>query len=179
MTLKNIVALALFLSCIARHHVLVAAASPGQFTSNTEHVSSIPNPVRIDSELARRATTAQSDGNSGASDQTGRSLTKRADPNQWSNWLGEQTCTPISKTAPTSLDQLVAVINDAGGKKQRVRAVGSGHSTSDITRTDGGVLIDPHQMAALMDIDTTTLSQGASGTSLIRAQGGILIKDLN
>ncbi|KAH8788241.1 FAD-dependent oxidoreductase [Diaporthe sp. PMI_573] len=102
-----------------------------------------------------------------------------ADTSQWSDWLGEQTCTPIAKTQPTSLDQLVATINNAGGKKQRVRAVGSGHSTSDITRTDGAILIDPHQMAAIMDFDTTTLNQRASGTNLIRVQSGILIKDLN
>lgn len=179
MALKDLVASVLFLGCVAHDYITALAALSGRPTLNTDPVSAFPDVVRIDAKLGRRTATARSDGNSGASDRTGRSPTKRADPNQWSNWLGEQTCTPISKTAPTSLDQLVSIINDAGGKKQRVRAVGSGHSTSDITRTDGGVLIDPHQMAALMDVDTTTLSQGASGTSLIRAQGGILIKDLN
>lgn len=179
MALKDLVASVLFLGCVTHNYILVAAALSGHSTSNTDPVSPSPDVVHIDAKLARRAATARSDGNSGASDQTGRSLTKRADPDQWSNWLGEQTCTPISKTAPTSLDQLVSIINDAGGKKQRVRAVGSGHSTSDITRTDGGVLIDPHQMAGVMDVDTTTLSQSASGTSLIRVQGGILIKNLN
>lgn len=151
---------------------------PDRPTANMDLKSTILD-LDIDAELVRRGVGARSDGNSGTLDHSGRSLTKMADPNQWSDWLGEQTCTPISKTQPTSLDQLVDIINDAGSKNQRVRAVGSGHSTSDITRTDGGILVDPHQMAAIMDVDTSTLNQKGSTTSLIRIQSGILIKDLN
>lgn len=175
----HLIALPLLFSTAARHYVLAAASLSGRSTVNTDPESTIPDVAHIDVEAGRRAASARSDGYSGSSEHTGRSLTKMADPNQWSDWLGEQTCTPISKTQPTSLDQLVAIINEAGGKKQRVRAVGSGHSTSDITRTDGGVLVDPHQMAAVMDIDTATLNEHASGTTLMRVQSGILIKDLN
>lgn len=158
--------------------MLAAAALPDRSTANMDLELKIPD-LDIDAELVRRGVGARSEGNSGTLDQSGRSLTKMADPNQWSDWLGEQTCTPVSKTQPTTLNQLVAIINDAGGKKQRLRAVGSGHSTSDITRTDGGILIDPHQMAAIMDVDTAALNPLGSTTSLIRVQSGILIKDLN
>lgn len=175
----DLIALALLFSNAAHHYVSAAAAVSGPPTVNTYPDTTVPDVVHVDSEVVRRAANARGDGNSGSSGHIGRSLTKMADPNQWSDWLGEQTCTPISKTRPTSLEQLVAIINDAGSKKQRVRAVGSGHSTSDITRTDGGVLIDPHDMAAMMDVDTATLNQRASGTTLMRVQSGILIKDLN
>lgn len=178
MALFNFVAVTLLISSVVSHHVLAAAALPDRLTliSNPESTSA---DAHIDVDLVRRGVGARSDENSGTSDNSGRSLTKMADPNQWSDWLGEQTCTPISKSQPTSLNQLIAIINDAGGKKQRVRAVGSGHSTSDITRTDGAILIDPHQMAAVMDVDTATLNQQGRTTSLIRIQSGILIKDLN
>lgn len=178
MALFKFVASALLTNSVVSHHVLAAAALPDRSTANLDLGSTIPD-LGLDAELVRQGVVARSDGNSGTLDHSGRSLTKMADPNQWSDWLGEQTCTPISKTQPTSLDQLVATINDAGSKKQRVRAVGSGHSTSDITRTDGGILIDPHQMAAIMDVDIATLSQRGSTASLIRVQSGILIKDLN
>lgn len=179
MALIDLFAFVLLISNVVHHHVLAAAALPGRPTVNTIPESTIPDVDNNDAELGGRVASARSDENSGSSDHIGTSLTKMADPNQWSDWLGEQTCTPISKTEPTSLDQLVAIINEAGGKKQRVRAVGSGHSTSDITRTDGGILIDPHQMAAVMEVDTATLNQRGSTTSLIRVQSGVLIKDLN
>lgn len=178
MALFTVVASALLTSSVVSHHVLAAAALPDRSTANMDLESTVLD-FDIDAELVPRGVGGRSGKNSGTLDHSGRSLTKMADPNQWSDWLGEQTCTPISKTQPTSLDQLVDIINDAGSKNQRVRAVGSGHSTSDITRTDGGILIDPHQMAAVMNVDTATLNQRGSTTSLIRVQSGILIKDLN
>lgn len=166
----------LLITHVAYYYVLAAAALSNHPAAHVQHV---PDVVGLDTELGGRAASARSDGNSGDPNHIGTSLAKKADANQWSNWLGEQTCTPISKTEPTSLEQLVAIIDDAGSKNQRVRAVGSGHSTSDITRTDGAILIDPHQMASIMDVDTATLSQSGSDTNLIRVQSGILIKDLN
>lgn len=133
----------------------------------------------MDAELGRRDATAWTDENSDYPDHISKTITERADPNQWSDWLGEQTCTPLTKAEPTSLDQLVVIINAADTGKQRVRAVGSGHSTSDITRTDDAVLVDPHQMNAVLEVDPGTLNKLGSGMSLIRVQSGILIKDLN
>lgn len=179
MALIGLVASVVLISHVLHHHVLAAAALAGRSSVNAIPESTILDVGDIDVELGRRGASPRDDGNSGSSDHIGRSLTKMADPSQWSNWLGEQTCTPNSKAQPTSLAQLVTIINEAGGKKQRVRAVGSGHSTSDITRTDGGILIDPLEMAAVMDVDAATLNQLGSTTSLIRVQSGILIKDLN
>ncbi|KAI3392030.1 hypothetical protein diail_6326 [Diaporthe ilicicola] len=167
------------MSHVANHDKIAAAGLQGHSTSSRDPGSVIPDVFRMDAELGRRAGTTRGDENPDVSDHISRTLTERADPNQWSDWLGEQTCTPIMKTQPTSLDQLVTIINDAGAKKQRVRAVGSGHSTSDITRTDGAVLVDPHQMAAVLDVDSAVLSQHGSSMSLFRVQSGILIKDLN
>ncbi|KAG8157159.1 hypothetical protein KVR01_012867 [Diaporthe batatas] len=179
MAVMGLILYALLSTCVMRDHV-VTAASPGHAKWNTVHDRTTQGIANLEADFGLRATSSRSDGDSsGPSNHLGRSLTKMANPGQWSDWLGEQTCTPIAKESPTSLEQLVSIINDAGGKRQRVRAVGSGHSTSDITRTDGGILIDPHQMDSILDVDTTALNQTGSGLNLIRVQSGILIKDLN
>lgn len=179
MAVKNFLIYAL-LSTFAAQNTVVAAATPGRPAGHAVRDRLVQRAANVDADLGRRAAPSRSDGNSGPPEHPGTSLTKMADPGQWSDWLGEQTCTPIAKTTPTSLGELVAIINDAGSKNQRVRAVGSGHSTSDITRTDGGILIDPRQMDAILDIDPATINQASGGgTNLIRVQSGILIRNLN
>lgn len=100
-------------------------------------------------------------------------------PNQWANWLDEQLCTPLTKTQPGSLAELVSVITSAGAQGQRVRAVGAGHSMSDVARTDDAVLVYMDKLAAVSDADPGTLASGAQSNNLLRVQGGIRIKDLN
>ncbi|EFD13397.1 oxidoreductase, partial [Mycobacterium tuberculosis T46] len=59
----------------------------------------------------------------------------------WSNWPGEQVCAPSAIVRPTSEAELADVIAQAAKRGERVRAVGSGHSFTDIACTDG-VMID-------------------------------------
>ncbi|POS74975.1 hypothetical protein DHEL01_v206637 [Diaporthe helianthi] len=178
MAFKDVILYAL-LGTSATQLNVAAAPSPDRPSGNILHERTPQDVANSVAELERRAASSSSDGNSGPSGHHSSTLTKMADAGQWSNWLDEQTCTPLGKTQPTSLDQIVAIINDAGSKKQRVRAVGSGHSTSDITRTDGAILVDPHQMKAFVDTNAATLNQAGSSMNLIRVQSGILIKDLN
>lgn len=100
-------------------------------------------------------------------------------PNQWANWLNEEICTPLSQTHPKALPELISIITTAGAQGQRVRAVGAGHSMSDVARTDNAVLVYPDQFTAVTDVDTSTLSALGSALSLMRVQSGIHIKDLN
>lgn len=99
--------------------------------------------------------------------------------NQWANWLGEEVCTPIKKTQPGSLEELVSIITSAGKQKQRVRAVGAGHSMSDVARTDDAVLVGPDRLAAVTDQDRSALNARGRALSLVRAGGGTRISDLN
>lgn len=100
-------------------------------------------------------------------------------PNQWANWLNEEICTPLSQTHPKDLPELISIITTAGAQGQRVRAVGAGHSMSDVARTDNAVLVYPDQFTSVTDVDTSTLSALGSTLSLMRVQSGIHIKDLN
>ncbi|KAL1889741.1 hypothetical protein Sste5346_008727 [Sporothrix stenoceras] len=65
-----------------------------------------------------------------------------ADNPTWVNCVGEQANTPLVIVKPESLQQLVAILADAHSLKQRVRAVGSGHSFSNITHSTDAVLVD-------------------------------------
>jgi L-gulono-1,4-lactone dehydrogenase len=89
---------------------------------------------------------------------------------QWRNWAGDQHCHPAVIERPRSLDELADAIGRAGVAGRRVRAVGAGHSFSDIALSDG-VLVQLDRMAQVLDVDR------ASG--LVRVQGGTTIHALN
>ncbi|HEY2217201.1 MAG TPA: D-arabinono-1,4-lactone oxidase, partial [Solirubrobacteraceae bacterium] len=88
----------------------------------------------------------------------------------WRNWTGDQSCTPAARERPRSIEQLQVALAGAGERGLRVRAVGSGHSFSDIACTDG-VQLSLDGLADVLDVDSTS--------GLVRVQGGITIDALN
>jgi len=89
---------------------------------------------------------------------------------KWSNWAGDQHCTPAAIERPSSIAEIAAALERARAHDQRVRVAGAGHSFSDIALTDGRLLrLD--RMSRLLEVDR------ASG--LVRVQGGITIHALN
>ena len=71
---------------------------------------------------------------------------------------------------PGSIEELSAAIARAGDSGQRVRAVGAGHSFSEIACSDGAqVRLD--RLSRVLDVDTSS--------GLVRAQAGITIRDLS
>jgi L-gulono-1,4-lactone dehydrogenase len=88
----------------------------------------------------------------------------------WRNWAGDERCTPARAVAPRSIEELREAVADAGERGWRVRAVGSGHSFSDIACTDGLMLSLEH-LDRVLDVDT--------GAALVRVEAGITIHDLS
>jgi L-gulonolactone oxidase len=88
----------------------------------------------------------------------------------WRNWAGDQRCAPRAVRRPASIERLAADVREAGERGLRVRAVGAGHSFSDIARTDG-MQLDLSAMNRVLDVDR------ASG--LVRVEAGITIHDLS
>ena len=84
-------------------------------------------------------------------------------PETWTNWAREQRCAPERIERPRDEDELVRVVRGA----RRLRAVGSGHSFTDIACTDG-VLVDLAQMRGVLAVD------GADVT----VEAGITLHDL-
>ncbi len=70
----------------------------------------------------------------------------------WANWAGDQRCAPTSIERPASEDELATIVVRAARQGRNVRAVGSGHSFTDIACTDG-VLVDTAAIAQLLDVD--------------------------
>jgi L-gulono-1,4-lactone dehydrogenase len=94
----------------------------------------------------------------------------RARASAWSNWTGDQSAAPRAREHPASIEQLGACLARAGERGEKVRVVGSGHSFSDIARTDG-VLISLEHMAGVLDVDRDS--------GLVRVQAGITIRELS
>jgi L-gulono-1,4-lactone dehydrogenase len=89
---------------------------------------------------------------------------------EWRNWTGDQVCRPRAIVHPSSLEQIAEAVALAGREGWRVRAVGSGHSFSDIACSEGmSIVLD--RFGELLDVDR------ASG--LVRVQGGIAIGTLS
>ncbi|MEV4626659.1 D-arabinono-1,4-lactone oxidase [Micromonospora sp. NPDC049523] len=73
----------------------------------------------------------------------------------WSNWAGNQRATAAHVLRPSSVEELADVVRDAASGGHRIKAVGSGHSFTDIARTDdrrveltnlaGPVRVDPER----------------------------------
>ena len=81
----------------------------------------------------------------------------------WRNWSGGQSCLPLARLAPQSLDELAQVVRDAPGK---VRPVGSGHSFSGLVPTDG-TLVSLSYFSGLLWHDPATLqAEFAAGTPM-------------
>lgn len=86
---------------------------------------------------------------------------------RWSNWAGDQACRPARTAWPRSVAELQEAVAAATRDGLRVRAVGSGHSFSDIALTDG-LLVRMDGLAEVVAID------GARA----RVQAGITIREL-
>jgi FAD-linked oxidoreductase len=88
----------------------------------------------------------------------------------WRNWAGDERCAPVSVERPVTVAQLADAVARAGERGVKVRAVGSGHSFSDIACSDG-MLVSLDRLAGLLEVDR------ASG--LVRVQAGITIRELS
>ncbi|HTZ85192.1 MAG TPA: D-arabinono-1,4-lactone oxidase [Solirubrobacteraceae bacterium] len=103
-------------------------------------------------------------------------MSEPSDPNErataWRNWAGDQRCTPAAIERPGSIEQLAEALERASSRGSRVRAVGSGHSFSDVALSDeGGTLVSLDRMGDVLEVDRTS--------GLVRVQAGITIKSLS
>lgn len=55
----------------------------------------------------------------------------------WVNWAGNQACSPKESLRPAIEEEIVAAVERAQSSGSRIKAVGSGHSFTDVACTDG------------------------------------------
>lgn len=103
----------------------------------------------------------------------------------WRNDTGNQHIYPLREVTPTTLEQLCAVVREAERDGCAVRAVGSGHSWSDVALTDG-ILVHPSRLSKPLDLEAellrahaTDAHEGNDGVTFVRVQAGMTIAKLN
>ena len=96
----------------------------------------------------------------------------------WRNHTGNQRCQPIEVRRPSSLGEVVLAVRDAEGAGLTVRAVGSGHSWSDVALTTGLLLL-PEGLAGALPLEPDLLGAGAPTDRLVRVGSGTRIRELN
>jgi L-gulonolactone oxidase len=101
-------------------------------------------------------------------------MSERSDPHErdgrWRNWAKDQSCHPAQIVRPRSIGELSEALGRAAARGLRVRAVGAGHSFSEIACTDG-LMLRLDGLADVLDVDASS--------GLVRAQAGISIRELS
>lgn len=97
-------------------------------------------------------------------------IRRRSGPPRWQNWARNQTAVPESFLAPPDEATIARIVTSAAERGARVKAVGSGHSFTDIACTDQ-VLLDLAAVSGVIEADT--------GSGRVRVRAGTRLADLN
>jgi FAD/FMN-containing dehydrogenase len=71
----------------------------------------------------------------------------------WTNWVGNQSCTPAEIAAPASEEEVAAAVVGAARRGLPVRAAGAGHSFTPVVSTQG-LLLDLRSLGGIRSVDT-------------------------
>jgi L-gulono-1,4-lactone dehydrogenase len=96
----------------------------------------------------------------------------------WRNHLGNQEIDPLRIYTPASIEEVSAIVAAAENDGVTVRAVGSGHSWSDVALTRG-FLLQTNGLGRPVAPGPEFLRPGWTGRKLVRSEGGIRLKELN
>ncbi len=97
---------------------------------------------------------------------------------KWKNYVDDQEANPLQYFQPSNLAELVEILTEAESKSYHVRAIGSGHSSSDIALTRD-FMIDTHALQQVLDNSQLDLRDPAGPADLFFAEAGITIRELN
>jgi L-gulono-1,4-lactone dehydrogenase len=95
---------------------------------------------------------------------------------RWHNHTKNAWVEPLRRYEPKDLDELTEIVREAREARCTIRAVGSGHSWSDVALTPG-YLIETHNLSRPLEIDC--LRSDWDGPALARVQAGMRIRELN
>ena len=70
----------------------------------------------------------------------------------WTNWVGNQTCSPAELVAAASEDEVAVAVAAATERGLTVRAAGAGHSFTPVVATDG-LLLDLSALRGIRSVD--------------------------
>jgi L-gulono-1,4-lactone dehydrogenase len=87
---------------------------------------------------------------------------------RWRNHTGNQSIEPLRIYRPATVDELREIVRTAEADGATVRAVGSGHSWSDVALTTG-YLVRPERLSAPLEITG----------NVVRVEAGMRLRELN
>jgi L-gulono-1,4-lactone dehydrogenase len=96
----------------------------------------------------------------------------------WRNRTGNQSCDPLRRYSPSSIEELAEIVAEAEMLGATVRAVGSGHSWSDAALTPG-FLVEPKGLARPLELEADLLRDGVDPGPLMRVEAGMRVRELN
>jgi L-gulono-1,4-lactone dehydrogenase len=96
----------------------------------------------------------------------------------WKNHLGNQSIDPLRIYEPATIADVVSIVQLAERERVTARAVGSGHSWSDVALTEGFVM-RTNRLARAPSPEPDFIRDEWSGRQVVRVEAGIRIKELN
>jgi L-gulono-1,4-lactone dehydrogenase len=97
---------------------------------------------------------------------------------KWTNVSKLQTVQPAKYYLPETYDDIVAAILEAEAKHWRIRAVGAGHSSTDIAISQD-ILLDMSRLCKVAEADRAQLKASTKGMHLAHMQAGANIAQFN
>lgn len=88
----------------------------------------------------------------------------------WTNWAGDESCTPARYLRPRSVDEVALATKEAADAGRTVRVVGAGHSFGDLVCTDG-LLLDLDHLSGIPHVD--------AGAGVVTVGAGTRLSELN
>src|SRR3954453_10866778 len=89
---------------------------------------------------------------------------------EWRNWTGDQRCVPARIERPRDRGDLIERVKRATDQGLTVRAVGAGHSFTDVACT-GGVLFEMGELSRVLEVQ--------SDAGLVKIEAGIGLRALS
>src|SRR5579859_5832258 len=89
----------------------------------------------------------------------------------WRNHLGNQQIDPLRVYAPRSIEEVSQIVRQAEEQRVTVRAVGSGHSWSDVALTRG-YLLQTNRLSQPRASEPDFLRPEWAERRVVRAEGG-------
>lgn len=97
---------------------------------------------------------------------------------KWENDARNQQVHPLRLYKPSTLADLVAIVQEAERLRVKVRAVGSGHSSSDAALSPDFMVL-PNDLSRVLFLDRDVLKTETSDRALVELESGVTIRKLN
>lgn len=98
---------------------------------------------------------------------------------RWRNAVDSRRITPARIASPSTLAEVVTVVRDSEARGLSVRAVGSGHTFSDVTLSPG-TMVTPGCLGGFLELDRASLKEAHRGDpALVRVKSGTTLAEIN